>query len=92
TVFGRLLDGVDADVLEALDHALSHRPEGVVVQGARARWLGHRLYAEVELGAAADLTLQQGDAIAATLRQQLQAHLPYLGEASIRVVARDPVP
>jgi len=87
TVFGRLLDGVDADVLEALDHALSHRPEGVVVQGVRARWLGHRLYAEVELGAAADLTLHQGDAIAATLRQQLQAHLPYLGEASIRVVA-----
>jgi divalent metal cation (Fe/Co/Zn/Cd) transporter len=92
TVFGRLLDGVDADVLEALDHALSHRPEGVVIKGVRARWLGHRLYAEVELGAAPDLTLQQGDAIAATLGQQLQTHLPYLGEATIRVVPREPIP
>ncbi len=92
TVFGRLLDGVDADVLEALEHGLSHRPEGMVVKGVRARWLGHRLYAEVELGAAGDLTLQQGEAIAATLRQQLQTHLPYLGEASIRLVALDPIP
>ncbi|MFZ4641192.1 MAG: cation diffusion facilitator family transporter [Nodosilinea sp.] len=89
TVFSRLLDGVGPDVLEQIHHALSHRPQEVTLNSLRARWLGHRLYVEVELGVAGDLTVDQGQAIAADLADHLQAHLPYLGEASMRVVALD---
>src|SRR5918999_1247291 len=50
TVFSRLLDGVDPEVVDEIRDAVVHHVEGVeAVTEVRARWLGHRLRAEVNV-------------------------------------------
>ena len=54
-VFTRMLDGVGPEVVEELRHAASH-VEGVEqVSDVRARWIGHRLHAEVNIAVAPHL-------------------------------------
>ncbi len=85
TIFTRLLDGVEPEVIETIRHAVAHVSTVKSVEMIRARWLGHRLYAEVEVKVAAECSIQAGQAIAAAIQGQLQTHLPYLGHAAIQI-------
>jgi len=88
TVFTRLLDGVDPSVVDEIRHAASE-VEGVVdVAEVRARWLGHRLRAEVNVAVDPELSVEKGHAIARELNHQLLHHLRYLDSAVVHV---DPV-
>jgi cation diffusion facilitator family transporter len=86
TIFTRLLDGVDADVIDTLRHGAEHVTDVDSVRNIRARWLGHRLYAEIEVVVAGEYSVKEGQAIAEAVQRELQAHIPYLGHAMIRVV------
>ena len=87
-VFIRMLDGVDDDTLEEIKHAAGH-VEGVVgVSEARARWIGHRLHAEVNISVEPTLSVTEGHKIAKEVHHHLLHHLPHLGNAIIHV---DPV-
>jgi cation diffusion facilitator family transporter len=85
TVFTRLLDGVDPQVVEEIRHAAQHTPGVREVTEVRARWLGHRLHAELNLAVQADLSVQDGHAIATAVRHNLLHHLRYLAQATIHV-------
>src|SRR5712692_5031151 len=56
-VFTRLLDGVDPEVIEEIGHAAHHVPGVRDVSDVRARWIGHRLQAEVNIAVAPDLSV-----------------------------------
>ena len=87
-VFIRMLDGVDHDTLEEIKHTSGH-VEGVVgVSEVRARWIGHRLHAEVNISVEPTLSVAEGHKIAKEVHHQLLHHLPHLGNAIIHV---DPV-
>jgi cation diffusion facilitator family transporter len=45
----RMLDGVDPETLETIGHAARHVPRVEEVTDLRARWIGHRLHAEVSI-------------------------------------------
>jgi cation diffusion facilitator family transporter len=83
-VLTRALDGVEPGVTAEIRHAAAHVPGVAQVVDVKARWLGHRLQAEVVIGVADDLSLAHAQSIAASLEHQLFAHLPVLGAASIR--------
>lgn len=51
----RLLDGVDPEDLKEVKETAGSQ-EGVIAVGPGARWLGHRLHAEVNLTLPADST------------------------------------
>ena len=87
-VFTRLLDGVEPGALEEVRHAASHVPGVEEVSEVRARWLGHRLHAEVNVAVDPDLSVAEGHAIAREVNHQLLHHLSYLSGAVIHV---DPV-
>jgi cation diffusion facilitator family transporter len=87
TIFSRLLDGVEPEVIHELHHAVNHVAEVEAVNSICARWLGHQLHAEIEIAVSGGLSIQAGQAIAEQVRTQLQQHLPYLGCANIRVVS-----
>ncbi|MBI4302452.1 MAG: cation transporter [Chloroflexi bacterium] len=88
TVFTRLLDGVDPEVIEEIKHALNHT-EGVLdITEVRVRWLGHRLYAEVNIAVDPDLSVCEGHDIAKEVRHQLLHHLRYLSNVVVHV---DPI-
>jgi|YNPNPStandDraft_1061719.scaffolds.fasta_scaffold04598_2 cation diffusion facilitator family transporter len=88
SVFGRLLDGVDPEVIEEIEHAAAHVPGVQEVAEVRVRWIGHRLYAELNVAVAPHLTVAEGHAIATEVRHQLLHHLRYLSNALVHV---DPV-
>ena len=88
-VFSRMLDGVEPGVVDDLRHAASHVPGVSVVSEVRARWLGHRLHAELNIAVAPGLPVTEAHAIAKEVHHQLQHHLAYLASATIHVDPAD---
>jgi cation diffusion facilitator family transporter len=85
TVFTRLLDGVDPKVIDEIKHAAC-RVEGVEdVAEVRARWVGHRLRAEVNVAVDPDLSVAEGHAIAREVNHRLMHELRYLDKAVVHV-------
>jgi cation diffusion facilitator family transporter len=84
-VFTRLLDGVDPEVIDEIRHVSTH-VEGVEeVAEVRARWLGHRLRAEVNVAVDPDLSVSEGHAIAREVNHRLLHELRYLDMAVVHV-------
>jgi cation diffusion facilitator family transporter len=87
-IFTRMLDGVEPELVEQISHAVSHVPKVESVTDVRARWLGHRLHAEINISVPSQMTVADGHEISAEVRHQLLHTLRHL---SIVVVHVDPV-
>ncbi len=87
-VFSRLLDGVEPEVLDEIRHAAAHVPGVEDVAEVRARWLGHRLRAEVNVAVSPELSVAEGHGVAREVNHQLLHELHYLDMAVVHV---DPV-
>jgi cation diffusion facilitator family transporter len=87
-VFTRLLDGVAPEVIEEIRHATSHVTGVEEVAEVRARWLGHRLRAEVNVAVSPNLSVAEGHDIAREVNHRLLHELRYLDMAVVHV---DPV-
>ncbi len=83
-----MLDGVDPEVMDEIEHAAHHVAGVREVSEVRARWIGHRLHAEVNVTVDPEVTVAEGHAIAKEVHHQLLHHLPYLSRAVVHV---DPV-
>ena len=84
-VFTRLLDGVEPEAIGEIRHAASQVPGVEDVSEVRARWLGHRLHAEVNVAVKADLSVAEGHAIAREVNHRLMHELRYLDKAVVHV-------
>lgn len=89
SVFTRMLDGIDPGALDEIRHAAHHIPGIQEVTDVRARWIGHRLHAEVNITVAPTLTVAEGHAVAMELHHQLLHHLRFLAGATIHVDPED---
>jgi len=87
-VFARMLDAVDPEIIDDLTHAAHHVSLVQEVTDVRARWLGHRLHAEVSIAVKPELSVLEAHAVALEVHHQLLHHVPHLAEATIHV---DPV-
>ena len=87
-VFTRLLDGVDPEVIDEIRHTAGHVPGVKEVAETRARWLGHRLRAEVNIVVSPECSVEEGHGIAREVNHRLLHELRYLDTAVIHV---DPV-
>ncbi|ELR96420.1 cation diffusion facilitator family transporter [Gloeocapsa sp. PCC 73106] len=85
TVLTRLLDGVEAEVIEAIYHALDHVPEILEVRRVKARWTGHFLQTEIAIAVNPELSLVEADAIALDVVKKLRDHTSYLAEPTVSV-------
>lgn len=84
-VFTRMLDGVEPAMLDEIEHAAEHVPGIMKIMNVRARWLGHKLRAEVDLAVDPALTVADADRIATKFEHELADHLPALQEAHVRM-------
>jgi cation diffusion facilitator family transporter len=85
SVFVRLLDGVDSEVVDDIRHTIGH-VEGVHdVTEVRVRWLGHRMHAEVNVAVDPGLSVTKGHDIAVQVQHDLLHELRYLASATIHV-------
>ena len=88
-VFVRALDGVDPRIIDELRHAATHVCGVEKVTDVRARWLGHRLYAEMNVAVAPQLSVEEGHALAKEVRHEAMHHVGYLSNVVIHI---DPMP
>jgi cation diffusion facilitator family transporter len=84
-IFSRVLDGVDPYVIDEIRHAAAHVSQVKEVTDVRARWLGHRLHAEVNVTLPSQITLAAAHTIAEEVRHQLLHHLKFLSLVVIHV-------
>jgi cation diffusion facilitator family transporter len=88
SVFARLLDGVDPEVIDEIKDMARQTPRVEEVSEARVRWLGHRLHAELNVAVDPKLTVAEGHEIAVAVERRLLENLRFLSNATIHV---DPV-
>ena len=87
-VFVRMLDGVDPEVTDEIRHAAEH-VEGVrEVLDVKARWLGHRLHADIGVRVHAEMPVADADRLAENLRHEMLKHIPALSVANVRVSSK----
>ena len=85
TVFTRMLDGVEPEVIDEIIHTAQHVDGITGVGEVRARWIGHRLHAELNIGVDSQLSVSEGHEIAKEVQHQLFHHLKHLGNAIVHI-------
>jgi cation diffusion facilitator family transporter len=88
SIFNRMLDGVDPEVINEIRHAVNHTPGVRDISEVRVRWLGHRLHAELNVAVSPELSVEKGHEIAKEVRHNLLHQLRYLSNATIHI---DPI-
>jgi len=83
SVLTRMLDGIEPGVMDNIHHAAAHVPEARIVE-AKARWIGHKLHADVAIDVDQSLPLSAANKIASDLEDELFEHMPALAAANIR--------
>jgi divalent metal cation (Fe/Co/Zn/Cd) transporter len=84
-IFTRALDGVEPDVLEKIRDTAQHIHGVKDVAEVRARWVGHRLNAEVNIAVDSNLSVAEAHQIARATHNALENALPFLSRAVIHV-------
>ncbi|UER53762.1 cation transporter [Kineosporiaceae bacterium SCSIO 59966] len=67
----RLMDGVDPEVLDRMRRAAQSVPGVVLVGEVRARWAGHRMEGDAEIGVDAGLSLTEAHDVAERVQHEL---------------------
>ena len=88
-VLTRMLDGVEPRVTAEIHHAVERVPGIEKVVDVKARWLGHKLHADVTIAVNDSLLLAAANNIAASLQEELFAHISGLAFANVRFAPDD---
>jgi cation diffusion facilitator family transporter len=83
SVLTRMLDGVEPGVIDEIHCAAKHVP-GIKAVDAKARWIGHKLHADVAIRIDENMPLSAANKIAASFKSELFEHMPALAAANIR--------
>ena len=82
-VITRALDGVDPGLIDQIEHAVEHVPEVARAVEVKARWIGHRLHADVAIAVHETMTVIAANAIVKKVSDELHAHLPALRTTNV---------
>jgi cation diffusion facilitator family transporter len=85
-VLTRMLDGVERPTISELRHAAQHARGVVSVDSVRARWLGHRLQAEMRVGVDPALSLADARKVAEDVEAHARGHLPALERVLVEIM------
>ena len=83
-VLTRSLDGIEPGVVDEIRHAAGHVPGVSGVRDVRARWMGHKLHADLAVEVDPTLSVFEATRVASSVEEALKDHLPMLADASIR--------
>jgi cation diffusion facilitator family transporter len=81
----RLLDAVDPAIIERITTVVGTVAGVVAITEVRARWVGHRLLAQVRLSVDGTLRVTEAHGIAEDVHHELLHHVPNLSEAIVHV-------
>jgi cation diffusion facilitator family transporter len=79
----RTLDGVEDGVVDSIDRTAAGVPAVREVRDVRARWIGHTIRSEIEVGLAPDTTVEQAEDIAAEVRHAVMGSVEHVTEVAV---------
>jgi cation diffusion facilitator family transporter len=85
-VLTRMLDGVERPTINELRHAAEHARGVLDVESVRARWLGHRLHAEMRLAVDPALSVTNARKVVDDVKDHARDHLPALERLLVEIV------
>jgi cation diffusion facilitator family transporter len=85
TVWNRLVDGIEPALVEEIAHASTHVPGVSEVRQVRARWIGHKIFTDLQIGVDPDLTVRGSQEIVEAVTAELHRHVRSLGSAVVQV-------
>lgn len=88
-MYYRLMDAVDPAIVERVRHEASHTTGVRTVHETKARWLGHRLVADLTIEVDATATVAAGHAVASAARQRLLERVAHVDEVHVHVHPAD---
>ena len=86
----RTLDGVEDGVVDSIDRTAAGVPAVREVRDVRARWIGHTIRSEIEVGLAPDTTVEQAEDIAAEVRHAVIGSVEHVTEVAVEPRASRP--
>lgn len=87
SILVRMLDGVEPGLVEEIRGIVSSHDTGIGRKfDVRARWIGHRLAAELDIGLPSGANLLEADGVVRRLKDVLFHHIPALSD--VRVIVR----
>ncbi|MEO6036341.1 MAG: cation diffusion facilitator family transporter [Verrucomicrobiota bacterium] len=85
SIFLRLLDGIEPEVLQQIEHAPTH-VEGVRnVRDIRAGWLGHKVHCDLTIEVDSELSVGKAVEASSHVERVLKEHVRQLGKAVVHV-------
>lgn len=89
TMFHRLMDAIDPQVVDEIEHEAAEVPGVQEVHDVRVRWLGHKLQAELHIIVDGALATRDSHAIVEEVRHKLFHEMPRLAIINIHIDPRD---
>lgn len=80
-IYRRLMDAVDADLVDTVERQLAATPGVRAIERVRVRWVGHQLHVDADVVLGADLDLAGAHAILEDARHRLLHDTPRLADA-----------
>lgn len=86
SVWYRLMDAVDPGIITRMEHFASEIDGVIEVSSAQARWIGHRVFAELEVVLEHTLSISESHTITENIRHRLKQATPHLSKITIHVI------
>jgi cation diffusion facilitator family transporter len=80
-IYRRLMDRVDPQLVDRIDHELTHVDGVEAVDRVRVRWIGHELHVDADVAVRADLSVADAHDVLEDARHHLLHEIPRLGDA-----------
>jgi len=84
-VFHRLMDAVDPEIVDSIEHTAAHVDGVQRVGTVQARWVGHRLAASIAVVVDEDLSVREGHDVAEAVRHDLLHSVRHLDHIDVHV-------
>jgi len=85
SVWGRMIDGIEPEIVAEIEHAPTHVAGVREVHQVRARWVGHKVQADLHITVDPDLSVRESHAITEAVERNLREHIRSFGGVVIHV-------
>lgn len=86
SMWRRMMDGVEPEMVDSIEEAASQIPQVESVESVRARWVGHRVYSEIEIGVAEHTSAAEVASIKERLSAEVKRVVPKLDRLVVETV------
>lgn len=78
SMYRRMMDATEPEVVDSIEEAAMMDPRVEAVEAVRARWVGHRVYAEVRVRVPEEFSVAQTTTVSASISQAVKKRIPKL--------------